>query len=130
MIVYRNADIRKYQIFAYPEWPGGLFASPSMAGTRPGVYFLIITLCSYLHHAAICCKYVSSFVGSQKKGDPINIQSLYVGGNIASSWAVLQCMGQDGYMEVAKKLMEVATRMKEGIQSTEVIKSPPPHSLN
>lgn len=42
------------------------------------------------------------------------------GGNIASSWAVLQCMGQDGYMDVAKKLMEVATRMKEGIQSTEV----------
>lgn len=42
------------------------------------------------------------------------------GGNIASSWAVLQCMGQDGYMEVAKKLMEIATRMKEGIQSIEV----------
>lgn len=35
--MYRSASIRKYQIFAYPEWPGGLFASPSMAGTRPGV---------------------------------------------------------------------------------------------
>ena len=36
VIVYRNADIRKYQIFAYSEWPGGLFGSPSMSGTRPG----------------------------------------------------------------------------------------------
>ncbi len=42
------------------------------------------------------------------------------GGNIASSWAVLQCMGQDGYTEVAKRLMDIATHMKEGIQSIEV----------
>ncbi len=41
VIVYRSADIRKYQIFAYPEWPGGLFASPSMAGTRPGMDTLL-----------------------------------------------------------------------------------------
>lgn len=36
VIIYRNADIRKYQIFSYAEWPGGLYGSPSMAGTRPG----------------------------------------------------------------------------------------------
>ncbi|XP_050413035.1 uncharacterized protein LOC126827602 [Patella vulgata] len=36
VIVYRNADIRKYQIFVYAEWPGGLYGSPSMAGTRGG----------------------------------------------------------------------------------------------
>ena len=36
VVVYRSLDIRKYQIFAYAEWPGGLFGSPSMAGTRPG----------------------------------------------------------------------------------------------
>ena len=45
---------------------------------------------------------------------------ILTGGNIASSWAVLQCIGQDGYMDIAKRLMEVASRMKEGIQSIEV----------
>ncbi|CAC5390057.1 SGPL1 [Mytilus coruscus] len=36
VIVYRNAEIRKHQIYTYPEWPGGLYGSPSMAGTRGG----------------------------------------------------------------------------------------------
>ncbi|MDR2753407.1 MAG: aspartate aminotransferase family protein [Oscillospiraceae bacterium] len=35
-LLYRNADIRKYQYFAYGDWPGGLFISPSATGTRPG----------------------------------------------------------------------------------------------
>ncbi|XP_062520292.1 uncharacterized protein LOC134195300 isoform X2 [Corticium candelabrum] len=36
VLLYRSNDIRKYQYFAYSEWPGGLFASPGLAGTRPG----------------------------------------------------------------------------------------------
>lgn len=36
VILYRDDSIRKYQMFAYSGWPGGLFGSPSMAGTRPG----------------------------------------------------------------------------------------------
>lgn len=36
VITYRNEEIRSYQYFAYGEWPGGLFGSPSMAGSRPG----------------------------------------------------------------------------------------------
>ncbi|WAR16693.1 SGPL-like protein [Mya arenaria] len=36
VVMYRNASIRKFQIYAYSEWPGGLYGSPSMAGTRPG----------------------------------------------------------------------------------------------
>lgn len=35
-LLYRNADIRKYQYYAYADWPGGLFISPSATGTRPG----------------------------------------------------------------------------------------------
>ena len=42
------------------------------------------------------------------------------GGNIASSWVVLQCMGEDGYMEIAERLMAVATKMKDGINQIEV----------
>ena len=36
VVLYRSAELRRYQIFAYAEWPGGLFGSPSMAGSRPG----------------------------------------------------------------------------------------------
>jgi len=42
------------------------------------------------------------------------------GGPIAASWAVLRCMGQNGYLEVAKRLMEVADIMKEGVGQVEV----------
>jgi sphinganine-1-phosphate aldolase len=36
VILYRNAELRSYQYFSYSSWPGGLFVSPSMAGSRPG----------------------------------------------------------------------------------------------
>ncbi len=35
VILYRNAALRRYQFFAYTDWPGGIYASPAMAGTRP-----------------------------------------------------------------------------------------------
>ena len=77
VILYRSADIRKYQIFVYADWPGGLFGSPGMAGSRPG-------------------------------------------SNLASSWATLMLMGQDGYMEVAKRLMDVTRSMTAQINEIDV----------
>lgn len=35
-ITYRRHDILKHQMFVYTEWPGGMFASPALLGTRPG----------------------------------------------------------------------------------------------
>ena len=35
-IMYRNRDFRKFQIFAYADWPGGVYATPCLAGARPG----------------------------------------------------------------------------------------------
>jgi glutamate/tyrosine decarboxylase-like PLP-dependent enzyme len=35
-ILYRNLDYFKYQVFVYENWPGGIFASPALLGTRPG----------------------------------------------------------------------------------------------
>ncbi|MBW1866792.1 MAG: aspartate aminotransferase family protein, partial [Deltaproteobacteria bacterium] len=32
----RNIDYLKHQIFVYENWPGGVFASPAILGTRPG----------------------------------------------------------------------------------------------
>ncbi len=36
VVMYRDAEIRRHQFFTYANWPGGLYASPSMTGTRPG----------------------------------------------------------------------------------------------
>ena len=35
-ITYRNLDYLRYQMFAYEDWPGGVFASSALLGTRPG----------------------------------------------------------------------------------------------
>ncbi len=35
-ILYRGMDYLKYQFFVFVDWPGGVFASPSLPGTRPG----------------------------------------------------------------------------------------------
>jgi len=35
-ITYRNLGYLRYQMFAYQNWPGGVFASSALLGTRPG----------------------------------------------------------------------------------------------
>ena len=35
-VMYRNRDLRKFQIFAYANWAGGVYATPCLAGGRPG----------------------------------------------------------------------------------------------
>jgi sphinganine-1-phosphate aldolase len=36
VVVYRNMDHLKHQFFVSTDWPGGIYASPTIAGTRPG----------------------------------------------------------------------------------------------
>ena len=36
VLLYRNKSYRSYQYFIYPDWSGGVYASPSVAGSRPG----------------------------------------------------------------------------------------------
>jgi sphinganine-1-phosphate aldolase len=36
VIVYRNHEIRSHQFYALADWPGGIYASPSIAGSRSG----------------------------------------------------------------------------------------------
>ncbi|KAI1626249.1 sphinganine-1-phosphate aldolase [Exophiala viscosa] len=35
-ILYRNRQLREYQYFVCPQWAGGVYGSPSIAGSRPG----------------------------------------------------------------------------------------------
>jgi glutamate/tyrosine decarboxylase-like PLP-dependent enzyme len=35
VVLYRDKELRRFQFFITKDWPGGLFASPSVTGTRP-----------------------------------------------------------------------------------------------
>lgn len=36
VILYKNSELRKKQYFVYTGWPGGIYASPSISGSRSG----------------------------------------------------------------------------------------------
>jgi len=36
VVMYRESKWRSYQYFSFVNWPGGLYASPSITGSRPG----------------------------------------------------------------------------------------------
>jgi glutamate/tyrosine decarboxylase-like PLP-dependent enzyme len=35
-LTYRSLELMKHQMFVQADWPGGVFASPALLGTRPG----------------------------------------------------------------------------------------------
>ncbi len=72
VILYRHPDLRRYQYFTATDWPGGLYASPTMAGSRPG-------------------------------------------GLLAVAWAVMVHMGEAGYLDATRRILEAATALREGI---------------
>lgn len=36
VVLYRGEALRRYQYYAIADWPGGLYFSPTLAGSRPG----------------------------------------------------------------------------------------------
>jgi sphinganine-1-phosphate aldolase len=78
VILYRDAALRRFQLFAYTDWPGGIYASPAMGGTRPG-------------------------------------------GAIAAAWAILNYLGEAGYLAIAGEVMAAVTRIREGIDAIDGI---------
>jgi len=36
VVLYRTEELRHYQFYTLTEWPGGLYFSPTLAGSRPG----------------------------------------------------------------------------------------------
>ena len=36
VLLYRTSKLRTYQYFIAPDWPGGVYGSPGMQGSRPG----------------------------------------------------------------------------------------------
>ncbi|RHY16014.1 hypothetical protein DYB32_010689 [Aphanomyces invadans] len=36
IVLYKSKEVRRFQYFAYSDWTGGLYATPTIAGSRPG----------------------------------------------------------------------------------------------
>lgn len=79
LVLYRTPELRRHQFFTYADWCGGIYASPSMAGTRPG-------------------------------------------GAIAAAWAILQYLGEEGYLRLARTVLDTAKALREGLAATPGLK--------
>jgi sphinganine-1-phosphate aldolase len=75
VVLYGSRELARLQPFITSNWLGGLYGSPSMAGTRPA-------------------------------------------GPIAAGWAVLQYLGNDGYLRLAGDTWQAATTIRGAIEGT------------
>lgn len=78
VVLYRGADLRHSQYFTVTDWPGGMYMSPTIAGSRPGAL------------SAAC-------------------------------WAAMVTTGRDGYVEAARRILDAAARLKQGIAAIDGI---------
>ncbi|KAJ7772728.1 pyridoxal phosphate-dependent transferase [Mycena maculata] len=86
VIMYRDAELRRHQYYVNPDWSGGVYASPSLSGSRPGAL-------------------------------------------IAGTWAVMQYMGSNGYLESCRQIVTcartIADRIVSSIPELYILGSPP-----
>ncbi|HEX4245172.1 MAG TPA: aminotransferase class V-fold PLP-dependent enzyme [Acidimicrobiales bacterium] len=73
VVLYRTAELARLQPFLTTNWLGGLYGSPSMAGTRPA-------------------------------------------GPIAAGWAVLQFLGESGYLRLTEDTYQAARALRSAIE--------------
>jgi glutamate/tyrosine decarboxylase-like PLP-dependent enzyme len=72
VILYRGKDLRQFQYYTTADWPGGLYLSPTFAGSRPGAL------------SATC-------------------------------WAAMVSIGERGYLEAARRILETGAKVRDGI---------------
>jgi len=71
VILYRSGSLLRHQFYVSTDWTGGVFASPTLAGSRSG-------------------------------------------GIVAATWASMVHHGRDGYVEMARKVIETLQFITEG----------------
>jgi sphinganine-1-phosphate aldolase len=72
VVLYRGRELRRSQYYTVTDWPGGLYLSPTFAGSRPGAL------------SATC-------------------------------WAAMVSIGESGYTEAARRILETGARIREGV---------------
>ncbi len=74
VVLYRDAALRRHQVFTWSGWPGYSMVNPTMQSTKSG-------------------------------------------GPLAGTWAVLQFLGRDGYLELARGLRDARDRVVGGVRA-------------
>jgi glutamate/tyrosine decarboxylase-like PLP-dependent enzyme len=72
VVLYRGRELRHRQYFVATDWPGGLYYSPTLAGSRSGAL-------------------------------------------LASAWAAMLSMGEQGYLEATAAILDTAATIKAGM---------------
>ncbi|KAI6165969.1 pyridoxal phosphate-dependent transferase [Pisolithus thermaeus] len=88
VIMYHDASLRRYQYYVNPSWTGGVYASPSLSGSRPGS--LIAGTWAALHYIGsdgylASCKSIVTCARQIANAITASIPSLYVLGSPPSS---------------------------------------------
>jgi len=88
VVMYRNADLRRYQYYVSSKWPGGVYGSPGMAGSRPGA--LIAGTWAAMHYMGedgytASCKSIVTCARTIAKAIRTEIKELYVLGDPPAS---------------------------------------------
>jgi glutamate/tyrosine decarboxylase-like PLP-dependent enzyme len=79
VVLYRGVELRRYQYFTATEWPGGIYFSPTLAGSRPGAL------------SAAC-------------------------------WAAMVALGEQGYLDAARRILDAAAEIRAGVAATPEIR--------
>jgi glutamate/tyrosine decarboxylase-like PLP-dependent enzyme len=105
VILYRTAALRRYQLYANVDWPGGIYASPTMTGTRPGG--AIAAAWAMLNHLgregyeAVAARVMAAVIGIRAGIEEID--GIHVLGDPPMSILALASDGLDVY-EIADEL--------------------------
>jgi glutamate/tyrosine decarboxylase-like PLP-dependent enzyme len=88
VVVYRDAELRRHQVFATSRWLGYTIINPTVQSTRGGAA-------------------------------------------LAATWAVLNLLGDDGYLAAARAMADATRRLAEGLQRIAGLRlvAPPDMSL-
>jgi glutamate/tyrosine decarboxylase-like PLP-dependent enzyme len=72
VVLYRGKELRQFQFYTVADWPGGLYLSPTFAGSRPGALS-------------------------------------------AECWAAMVSIGERGYLDAARRILETGARIRDGV---------------
>ena len=83
VILYNNPELRKAQYYVYTDWPGGMYGSPAILGTKPGGAIAVAwSVLHLLGHQGYRAKVASSIATAKFFQDRINsFEELSVFGN-------------------------------------------------
>ncbi|EIW63248.1 PLP-dependent transferase [Trametes versicolor FP-101664 SS1] len=88
VIMYRDAALRRFQYYVNPDWVGGVYGSPSIAGSRPGALIAgTWAALQYMGHAGYLesCKSIVSAAKTIAKRITAEIPELRILGNPPAS---------------------------------------------